>query len=141
MRTSVFGVMSVDITEILLAITVGVGHREFEMRGLDMDDVIQLGVLDLFMKQVMKSPFRFEFLSIQHQGQPAVEIGIVPEALSDHAEIKTEFGENRRIRKELDSCPIPFAGRFLNRISGKDPVQETGTYRFAFTMGNYLKCF
>ena len=57
MRTPVFGIMSVDITEILLAITVGVGHREFEMRGLDMDDVIQLGVLDLFMKQVMKTPF------------------------------------------------------------------------------------
>ena len=117
------------------------GHREFEMRRLDMDDVIQLGVLDLFMKQVMKTPFRFEFFSVQHQGQPAVAIGIVPEAFSDHAEIKTEFGENCRIRRELDSCPIPFAGQFLNRISGKDPVQETGTYRFAFTMGNYLKCF
>ena len=60
--------MSVDITEILLAITVSVGHCEFEMRRLDMDDVIQLGVLDLFMKQVMKTPFRFEFFSVQYQG-------------------------------------------------------------------------
>ena len=42
--------MPIYVTKIFLAITVGVGHSKFEMGRLDMNDVIELGVLDFVIK-------------------------------------------------------------------------------------------
>ena len=108
---AVAGVLAVDEREVRFAVADRVTERKLEVLGLVIQRFVK-GRLAHFAAQEIEQPVpRYETFLVENEREPAVQAGVVPQALPDIVEIEREvFAENLYVGQELEIGPVGFAG-------------------------------
>ncbi len=139
-RAPVYGVLPVHKGEILLpAAPAHMRQRQFKLLFLQMDDGIHQGFVQGIGKQVVQTVLRRVFLPVENNGQPPVQVNVVPKHLFQKLGIEMEILKNLGIRHKLDKRAVGCI-RFRQRIFFLQlPLFELHPLLLAVTYGNHLE--
>src|SRR6266540_224034 len=137
-RAAVGRVLAVDERIESLPVTaVGVGETELQhLAGVVERRINRLGVVlrQLLEHQVVQAVTALERLAIEDQFEPAVEVGVVTQALLDKVGAELGGVENRRIRLEGDEGAVRLAGGLALVLLLEAALFEGSLDEFAATM-------
>ena len=106
-------VLSIDETMILFTVLVGMCEGDFYVFSDDMNNRIQTVVRHVIIQQIGQTIAAFDATPIIHNGQSAVQIGVVTQHSLDNIIVKTIVLEERIVGFEIDICTV-----FIVRIKG-----------------------
>ncbi len=114
MRAAVGGVLAVDEREESLAVAaVGVGEAELQRlarvveRRIDGFGVVRLQVRHHEVEQAVA---RLEGVAVEDELEAGVEVAVMPQPPLDELRLEFRFGEDGRVRLELDERAVEFLG-------------------------------
>ena len=87
------GVLAVHEGVIALAVGIVVGDGRFQIRVLEVDDRVALGVVGLPGEQVQQAVLGEVLLAVEVDGQAGVQVDVVPDALFQEFRDPLELGE------------------------------------------------
>ena len=106
-------VLSIDETMILFTVLIGMCEGDFYVFSDDMNNRIQTVIRHIVIQQIGQTIAAFDATSIIHDGQSAVQIGVVTQHSLDNIVVKTIVLEERIVGFEIDICTV-----FIVRIKG-----------------------
>ena len=111
MRPAVTGVLTVDETEVVLAVVVGVGEGELDPILANVNDRVERRLLSqLLLEEIPQAILATKLLAVVQQGEATVEEGVVAQAVLDELLVPLEITEDLRIRRELDEGAVLLGG-------------------------------
>ena len=136
MRAAHRRVLAIDEGVILLAVVPAMGERHFDIFRLDMDDRIQRIPGELFLEEIRKAALRFEILAVEIEGQPTIQVGVIPHHLFDEfLAVGETLGEELLVRRELDVSAVALIGFGRAMLLGKFSSLELDQLGFAIPDG------
>lgn len=100
------GVLAVDEGVVVLAVRVVVGERDFDVGITQVDDRIHRFAIQLVFEQVFEAVLGLNFFAVVDDGQPAVQVGVVPEHVFDVVVAKADLAKDFGVRIETQRRAI-----------------------------------
>ena len=137
MRAALSGVLAVDKRVILLAILVGVSDGNLYILSLEMDYRIKRLLGHVGPQKVEQTVARHEPLTVEHDGQTGVEVGVIAQERHYKLVVIVIVAENGVVRGELHKCTVGLVGRFLVGLHQQLSAAELGTAHKAVAVTLY----
>ena len=139
MRASVGSPLAVDEGEVLLAVVVGVREGELDLVPAPIADVVQRGVADLRVQQVVEAVPGGEVGAVEGEREPGVEVGVVPHPLLDEFRVIGIIAEDLPVGGELDQGAVGLPPRLGLALVLEDALLEARLELAALAIGDDAK--
>ena len=121
MRAALRSILAVDKRVVLFAVVAGgVGDDELKLLILQLDGVVQhLVFVHIIAKKVIQTVFGEDFLSVEMDGKPTVEVGVIPHHFFDILGKPAVVDEDRVVDDKGGESTGTLVGEFDGRLVGE----------------------
>ena len=135
-RAAVGGPLAVDEGEVLLAVVVRVREGELDLVAPPISDIVQRGVADLRVEEVVEAVLGGEVGAVEGEGEAGVEVGVVPHPLLDELRVVGVVAEDLAVGSELDEGAVALLPRLGLALVLEDALLEARLELAALAIGD-----
>ena len=140
MGAAVAGVLAVDEGGDVLSIALAVGQDDLDVVALEVDQRVERGLRHVLGDEVEKAVFRFICYSVEDEGQPLLQVGVVFHHRLHEVHVVGVVAENEVIGDETDECAVLF-GRLAVALVLEVAADEGCVVGFAVAVGLHEETF
>jgi len=133
------GMLTVDKRVVLLAILVGVSNRHLDVIALEMDYRIERVHGHVLLQQVYQTVPRHVAVTVEHDGQAGVEVGVILEHLFDELVAEGIVAENCRVGHKPHIRAVGLVTWLHRALLEQLAAAEPGTLALAVAHRTHLK--